>query len=295
LAGGLSGPLHGLRERLLDLLADLEAGLDFAEEHIEFVTVDEAISRLTAATAELDSLLNSLTARSLVTEWPHVVLVGCPNTGKSSLFNALVGSEPAIVSCVSGTTRDYLQAPLRLESLTCMLVDSAGVEANAPHDSISALAQEMTAIQSGQAVLRLLCVDATRELNDWERTQLRDCGKLVVLTKCDCPELISTSITGIKTSARFGRGLDELKARIAARLLSISGDAVPATAERCRASLVQTAIGLKNAIQLAQDRAGDELVASEIRFALEELGKVTGVTYTEDVLDRIFSRFCIGK
>jgi tRNA modification GTPase len=232
-----------------------------------------------------------------VTDWARVVLVGCPNTGKSSLFNALVGSEPAIVSCESGTTRDYLQAPLQLDGLTCMLVDSAGVEANTKHDSMNALAQEMTAIQTGQADLRLLCIDATRELNDWEGTQLQDgSNKLVVRTKCDCPGLISTSIAGIKTSALSGLGLEELKAQIAARLLTFSvGDAVPATAERCRASLVQAAIGLKNASQLTQDRAGDELVASEIRFALDELGKVTGVIYTEDVLDRIFSRFCIGK
>ncbi len=297
LAGGLSGPLHKLRGQLLDLLADLEAALDFAEEHIEFVTREQICDRLSVAEQQMQSLLQSLSTRGLTSDAPRVMLVGWPNTGKSSLFNALVDGKHAIVSDEGGTTRDYLQANLDLGGVTCVLVDGAGVDPDAAGHSINAIAQAMTATQTAQANLRLLCLDSTRTPNDWERQQLQDdSNTLLVLTKCDCPQTVSHPVRAVKTSALAGEGLEELKANMAACLEASSArQAVPSTAERCRASIELATNSLKAAAELAHAAAGDELVASEIRRALEELGKITGVVYTDDVLDRIFSRFCIGK
>jgi tRNA modification GTPase len=333
LAGGLSGPLGKLRCDLLDLVADLEAGLDFSEEHIEFVTAEEVARRLAAATIELESLAATLLSRSITAELPRVSLIGWPNTGKSSLFNALVGNERSLISARAGTTRDYVQATIAFRGAEWILVDTAGIEmadnqaasssrfeeaaVKGSHaTTIADAAQRMSKIQFQQADLRLMCLDATRPLNNWEQERLRqDPEAMVVLTKCDRtvahtfvsadPPVGQTflsascklsSLPAVRTSALSGAGLDELRQGIAARLSAEScGYAVASTAARCRSSIEKALECLRTAAGLAEKRAGDELIAAETRLALDELGKVTGAVYTEDLLDRIFSRFCIGK
>ena len=297
LAGGLAGPLGKLRGDLLDLLADLEAGLDFVEEHIEFVSAEEVIRRLAAAKCELESLVESLRSRSLDAELPRVALIGWPNTGKSSLFNALAGQDRSMVSTVAGTTRDYLQATVEIGGLECVLVDTAGFQATIEFDTISSAAQRMAGMQSQHADLRLLCIDATRSFNPWEQERLELDGEaLVVLTKCDRPKTVTLDRPAVETSALTGAGLARLRSEIARRLNGRPiGHAVASTATRCRSSIEQAIVNLNAAGRLADECAGDELVAAETRMALDELGKVTGTIYTEDLLDRIFSRFCIGK
>jgi tRNA modification GTPase len=164
-------------------------------------------------------------------------------------------------------------------------------------DTISAAAQRMTSTQSQQADLRLLCIDATRPLNRWEQERLeQDREALVVLTKCDRPKSLLLDRPAFETSAMTGNGLAELRVEIAARLNARPvGHAVASTAARCRSSIEQAVVNLDAAGRLAGERVGDELVAALARSALDELGKVTGAIYTEDLLDRIFSRFCIGK
>jgi tRNA modification GTPase len=305
LAGGLAGPLGKLRGDLLDLLADLEAGLDFTEEHIEFVASDEVARRLAAATSELESLVATLWSRSISAELPRVSLVGWPNTGKSSLFNALLGNERSLVSTLAGTTRDYLQATVNLCGVECDLVDTAGFEEAADPDSISAAAQRLSGAQSQHVDLHLLCLDATRPLNEWEQERLQqDREAIVVLTKCDLGvgQTFLSALSRwfdrppVKTSSRTGAGLDALRQKVASRLHEqVVGHAVASTSERCRSSVEQAIENLKTAARLANEHAGDELIAAETRLALNEIGKVTGAIYTEDLLDRIFSRFCIGK
>jgi tRNA modification GTPase len=147
LAGGLAGPLAALRERLLDLLAHLEAGLDFAEEDIEFITPVQLDAQLAAAANEVQQLAQRMHSRRDTTELPRVVLVGAPNAGKSSLFNALAGSDAAIVSDVAGTTRDYVTCRLTAGGQEFLLVDTAG-ETSANEDaSINGLAQVAAAHQ----------------------------------------------------------------------------------------------------------------------------------------------------
>ncbi len=128
LAGGLAGPLGQLRDRLLDLLAHLEAGLDFVEEDIEFITARELDGQLLAAAGAVDRLAQQMASRDLAGELPVVALTGWPNTGKSSLFNALLGDCQALVSEVAGATRDYLTGELEWRGLRFQLVDTAGAE-----------------------------------------------------------------------------------------------------------------------------------------------------------------------
>lgn len=297
LAGGLAGPLGKLRGELVDLLADLEAGLDFVHEHIEFVAADEVARRLDDVRSRLQSLAETLSARSFVGELPRVAIIGWPNTGKSSLFNALVAGDRSLVSSVAGTTRDYLQCQVNFAGLDCVLVDTAGADRAARPDSIDSAAQVMADSQRQQADLRILCIDASRPLNSWECGQLCVDGEaLVVLTKCDRPRTALLDRSAVETSALTGDGLDRLRAAIAARLTGQpAGHAVASTAARCRESVERAIECVTKACRLVDVGTGDELVSAEVRHALDELGKITGAVYTEDVLDRIFSRFCIGK
>lgn len=302
LAGGLAGPLHQLRDRLLDLLAHLEAGFDFSDEDLSFITAVELEEQITTAARSVARLADQMTSRGDTAELVRVVLRGWPNTGKSSLFNALAGRRHAIVSDIPGTTRDYLTAELNLAGIKCLLIDTAGVETepNGSDGDLWKAAQDATCQQSRLAHVQILCLDATRPLNAWERSQLAGDGPapLVVLTKTDAARNTDFHQHAIETSSITGHGLDVLERHLSDRVLaarSSGGDVVTGTAARCRESLRLAGECLERAGELARTQSGEELVAAEIRVALEELGKVVGTVYTDDVLDRIFSRFCIGK
>jgi tRNA modification GTPase len=304
LAGGLARPLGQLRSDLLDLLADLEAGLDFVEDDIRFVTPDELNRRLAAAAETIDQIAAQLAGRDAVTARPRVVLIGYPNVGKSSLFNSLVGNAAALVSTQAGTTRDYLSATIDARGMSIELIDTAGIwgdrsNGSGPRDenSIDDLAQEISSAQFVQADLRLLCIDSTRPLNGWERLQLTTLQTLPILTKCDQARLCELLPGETVTSSLVMTGMEELLRAIHDCLASSPGErlAVAGTAARARESIRTASVCLAEARRLVESDYGDELVATEIRSALLELGKIVGAVYTDDLLDRIFSRFCIGK
>jgi tRNA modification GTPase len=334
LAGGLARPLHSLREELLDLLAHLEAGLDFVEEDIEFIGHAEMEAQLAAAAEQVARIAERMQARGQSGQLPRVVLLGEPNAGKSSLFNALAGHSAAIVSDIAGTTRDYVarrvvfsecHLPSRTstreaaqtpeskpslpaeatEGIECLLIDTAGLHQDAGADAIAAAAKDATQQQAQQADLVLLCLDAAAVASTCPNTLAGEMAahnqppRLVVWTKCDLPPAAPADeqpAFGVKTSSVTGEGIDALRRAIAAALESRLVEPVLAgTADRCRESLRLAASALERAQQAARAKLGEELVAAEVRLALEELGQVAGAIYTDDVLDRVFSRFCIGK
>lgn len=318
LAGGLSKPLAELRDRLLNLLADIEAGLDFVDEDIAFISRERVLVELDHAIRSSEEIERRLRVRDFRLDAPKVVLVGRPNVGKSSLFNALVQrngadlpSVNAIVTDEPGTTRDFLIAPMRAEDVDFLLVDTAGIEesesrSHDPHgeESPRQLAQRQSSGQREQADLQLLCLECDRDLDDWERSQLASGAEstIVVRTKADRHDSLATVVgsvpsTAMLTSVRTGRGITELTREIARRLRSphsTSDLVVTSTAIRCRESVRSMRESLESSRALAMG-AGDELVASQIREALGHLGLVTGEVITDDILDRVFSRFCIGK
>ena len=298
MAGGLALPLGALRSDLLDLTAELEAGLDFVEEDIQFLARDELLRRLTAASAVVEAIQAQLGRRSEAVQVPRVAIVGAPNAGKSSLFNSLVGRYAALVSPQAGTTRDYLTARLSLGGLPIELVDTAGL-AEAAIDEIDAAAQLAAADQARFAAVTLLCLDATRPLAA-RPNEAADGRQIIVWTKADLPPDAATARlkapTDLHVSATTGLGIEQLTSAVAERLQdSASGEVVATTAARCRDSLTRAAFALSAAVAQARDRHGEELIAAEIRLALDELGHILGAVYTDDILDRIFSRFCIGK
>ncbi len=301
LAGGMSRPLSLVRNQLLDLLADLEAGLDFVEEDIRFIDYADVMDRLTGAADVVARLSDQLRERDRTDAAPRIVLVGAPNAGKSSLFNALVGQRAALVSEQPGTTRDYLSARLDVGGIYCELIDTAGVEAATIAEPLSIAAQQLSRERNERADLRLLCLDGSRSIDDGAQTQLAgNDSQIVIITKCDLPQTAgSRPAAAIETSAATGHGLDELRRAIRRQLSDDRGPSASSvttsTSVRCRDSLRLTAESLARARGLAIDRRGDELIAAEVRTALSELGKVVGAIYTDDLLDRIFTRFCVGK
>ena len=331
LAGGLSHPLKRLRDALLDLLARVEAGFDFADEDLPFVTREELDRQLADAHDSVAAILGQAISRGEPVDVVRAVLVGRPNTGKSSLFNALAGKHFALVSEHPGTTRDYLVAELDLDGVKCRLIDVAGAQGEGrgardegrgekdtlgwqlhchpAGDSVTVVptnheieqaAQSAAAAQRRHAHVQVLCLDASRPLDEWEQNELAHspaAERIVVLTKWDLPHRTDCRQEAVETSSLSGHGIEALREELRRAALAAGGaqgGVVAGTAARCYESLRLADQSLRHARQLAS-AAQEELAAAEIRVALEELGKVVGAVYTEDVLDRIFSRFCIGK
>ncbi|SIO45569.1 tRNA modification GTPase trmE [Singulisphaera sp. GP187] len=294
LAGGLAGPITALRNRLLDVLAHLEANLDFAEESdVDPLGRAALADDLAREGAELLALATRLQGRDRSDGHPRVVLAGPPNAGKSHLFNALLGQAHAIVSPQAGTTRDYLSALCECDGLTVELVDTAGVEpASSP---IEGQAQSFGADQAARADLLLDCRSSdTSTTPSWPIAP--DRPRLLVRTKSDL-DPAGDSPEFLATSAATGAGLDELRRAVGAALRSraADGDLPASTGARCRESLERAGQALRSAADTILLNGGDELVAIDLRQAVDDLGKVVGAIVTDDILDRIFRRFCIGK
>lgn len=313
LAGNLSRPLESMRDEVLNLLADVEAGLDFVDEDIEFVSDQAIVSRLRSIGEELERTCQLILRRGGGAANPIIALRGEPNAGKSCLLNRLAGAQAAIVADVPGTTRDVVTIEARIGSQTVTLVDTAGIES--VQNEIDRHSQSQALRVSEQACLRLWCVDQSRsdfaQAAQRMRSQAADERRsgvidIWVATKHDLYPR-SDSSDGLASaahedwlacSAQTGQGIDRLMQSIRGKLDERDAEetgSVVGTAARCRDSLGNARSAIAEAIRLTVDQEGYELVASEIRNLAQCLGEVTGTVYTDDILDRVFSRFCIGK
>jgi tRNA modification GTPase len=291
LAGGVTQPLHAVRDDLLNLLADLEAALDFADEDIEFVGKPEALVRISAALARLTNLRRQLDGREVSGRAVRVALVGAPNAGKSSLFNALAGTAAALVSPEAGTTRDYLTARLALDGIDVELIDTAGRAAAA--DAIEEQAQRLGAGQAARADVVVWCAEPGTSFADEAGIAARGGEVMKVRTKADlAPE---TEEGTVSASVIRPGGVVELRAVLAERVGALARPPLAPSQSRCRHHLDACAADLTAAHRhLALDDP-PELAALAVRGAVGQLGEMVGAVYTTDLLDRIFSRFCIGK
>jgi tRNA modification GTPase len=291
LAGGVGRPMQALRDDLLDLLADIEAALDFADEDIRFVDPSETLLRLGRALAQVTNLGKQLNSRAVAGRPYRVVLAGRPNAGKSSLFNALTGAN-ALVSPEPGTTRDYLTARLELGGVAVELIDTAGLQPE--RDTIDAEAQALGRDQAARADLVLLCLPADQPLRaeDVALVQKESPPVVAIATRCD----LARPPAGMSaTSAVTRTGLGELRLLLAERAAERRAPSLAPSLSRCRHHVEACLANLRRAHALVLEQDPPELLALELRLALEQLGEMVGAVYTEDLLDRIFSRFCIGK
>ncbi|MDR0433469.1 MAG: tRNA uridine-5-carboxymethylaminomethyl(34) synthesis GTPase MnmE [Gracilibacteraceae bacterium] len=311
LSGGLSAALREIRQEILDILANIEAGIDFPEEETDPLARTELLHRLTIIKGHaLDLLAGSRTGR-VIREGLSTVIAGKPNVGKSSLLNALLREERAIVTDIPGTTRDEIHEYVTVGDILLHLIDTAGLRES--EDPVEKLGIERTwkALNLADVVLLLLDVrDAQRgELSAEERMVLTEyAGKVIVLlNKTDLlpdgeyrpPLALQTEgLSLIPFSVKTQRGMDELaldlKERVLAGKAAVSAEPRLANVRQINA-LENSLRSLEKAEEAMQASAPLDLISIDIRAALEEMSQITGDAAEEDLLTCIFSRFCVGK
>jgi tRNA modification GTPase len=288
-AGGIGRRILAERQRLLDLLAEMEAGLDFVEEDITFISdkqIDESLSR---GLLEIEEMLERMDSRDRSESCPRVVLLGPANAGKSSLFNALIDAERSIVSPFAGTTRDWLSARVNIGSMRVELIDTAGVadEESLFHREAGDRREDVLAT----ADMIVWCQDG-RDENEFPEAQRAGC---VVRTKSDLWQ--TKSMAGdVHVSVVNRTGMDEVRATIYRALeVSLVGKRTGSISPRVIDALTRAQQCLREARDVHGSGGGNECVAMLIREVLDFLGEIVGAVYTDDLLDRVFSKFCIGK
>jgi tRNA modification GTPase len=313
MAGGAGRELKALRDAILDLLADIEAVIDFSDEHAPDA-IPVAVqsfwggveTRLSATSAALEAIASRLTARDTgeAGRLPRVVIAGPPNIGKSSLFNALVGHEAALVADEAGTTRDWIAARLEEEGVACLLVDVAGVDGGTGEGAIGREAAARAVAEAERADLVVVCRDAADGPTRGDGNRFQTARKIDVVTRCDrAPharvEAIPEQSAAFRTSSRDGTGIDGLRRAILREVAALPAASTGATV-RMRVGIDAARQSLAAAATIAEaaqkGAACDEaIVAAHLGRAIAALGEVTGAELGNDLIDRIFARHCIGK
>ncbi len=310
LRGQLGQEVDRLRTRLLGMLALIEAGIDFVEEDISFIGREELIASLQETLDEIQAMLATAERGRVLREGARVVIMGRPNVGKSSLLNSLLREDRAIVTAVPGTTRDVIEESVVWDGLMITLVDTAGLRETTDAIEQEGIKRTRSAQEHADMVLHML--DAA-ELNGnglGEFVPLpRGRRALVVINKCDLVDTTSiqrlavgvqerTSYKVLPISVRTGGGVEDLKKSISSHLSQASlesNEGVVITNVRHRLVLERARASVHEALDSTRRGIEPECVAVDLRGAGDALGEITGVITSDDILDRIFSEFCIGK
>lgn len=301
LEGSLQRRISALRDEAADLLALIEAYLDFPDDEVG--AFDSA--RIAAGSAHLDGelsrLIDGYEQGRILRDGASLLIIGRPNVGKSSLLNVLVGEERAIVSNQPGTTRDTVEESILLEGLPFRIIDTAGIRDS--DDTVEAIGVQRALAKLESADLVLLVYDAAVGFTTADSEVLERCRQrpvLLVANKSDLPAAAAhppVDLPRIALSCRLGFGIDALPAMIRACLDPEGDFATRALVSdlRHKEALVRARAALVSFSQLIDNGAPAELAALEMRALLAALGEITGETAPDEILDRIFSRFCIGK
>ncbi|HTN43611.1 MAG TPA: tRNA uridine-5-carboxymethylaminomethyl(34) synthesis GTPase MnmE [Nitrospiria bacterium] len=311
LGGELNRRIAHLRESAVQLLAEIEAGIDFTEEDIRFLNQDQVKVRITELINRTEALIKTAASGKAIREGIATAIVGRPNAGKSSLLNALLLQNRAIVTPVPGTTRDILEEYLNLDGIPIRIIDTAGLRETEDLVEREGVLRTRQAIE--RADLILLVLDISQQLGHEESRLIEDTAgkkRLIVCTKIDLlmensrnRQLVDLlgqdnidSVVFIST--RTGEGLDYLRKAIVKEVRSgivTCGEREAMINARHNSLLLQGQHAMKNAHRSLIEEAPPELIAVDIRTAIDRLGEITGETTTEDLLEKIFKGFCIGK
>lgn len=293
LNGGVSAYVHGLRDRLVDQIARIEAHLDFPEEVDEEFTRTELIAALSALEGELRAQADERRAR-VVRDGASCVLLGAPNVGKSSIMNALAGSERAIVTDIAGTTRDVLTERISLGGLMIELSDTAGVRETGDEIEKIGVERARAAAAAADAVLAVFDAGTPWTPQDKELLSALDARAICVLNKTDLP--VRKSLPGsIEVSCLTGEGLDELQRAILKALDAPQAGENALVCERHIALAREALAEIRAALDAARARVPLDALSVHLHAALNRLGEITGEDATEDVITRVFQNFCVGK
>ena len=304
LRGALSKEIDRIRDTLIRLLAHVEAAIDFTEEDITFIRQEELIQALQHAKADVSRLADTYHEGRVFRDGVTVAIIGRPNVGKSSLLNALVGTDRAIVTSVPGTTRDVLEEVLNVRGVPMRVLDTAGIRETG--DAVEQEGVRRSRAAMTEADLVLVMLDGSTVLGAEDR-ELLACSKgknlVVVVNKTDLACRIHGSELAefervVWISVKTGGGLEELRDTMRSAVLRADfepGEAALVTRLRHRVGLVHAQEALLRALESAGGKLSGEFLAVDLRSAIDALSEITGAVSTDDILDRIFSEFCIGK
>jgi tRNA modification GTPase len=304
LRGDLAREVEQARTSLLTVLSHVEAGIDFVDEDISFLQRDELLRIVREAYAVVQKLEATAQEGRILREGARVVILGCPNVGKSSLLNCLLREERAIVTAIPGTTRDVIEESINLDGVMIHLLDTAGVRET--DDIIEQEGIKRTRAAQDEADLLLVVVDGSVPLTSDDRKLLsatRDRKHLVLLNKADLAVTVErdAALAGhlvYLISAKTGLGVEMVKLALRAQLVSggfEAAESVTVTNVRHRDALRLASESLGQALESVQCGMAGELVSIDVRAAADALGEITGAITTDEILGRIFSEFCIGK
>ena len=306
LKGELSRRINNLFDQLLAVKAQLEAAIDFSEEGLTFQSREKTGQQIEEVKNEVLKLAGSFHQGKIIREGVRITLVGKPNTGKSSLLNALMQEDRAIVTDIPGTTRDTLEERIKVKDIHVVIVDSAGLRSEPEIVEEEGIQRTRNALEKSNLVL--VVFDTSQPLNkndDLLMNELGDRPRCILLNKSDLEqkwekEKIKQFLKDdkpISISAKTGAGMQDLIEAIydfAVKGESI-GESIFVTRERHRNHLKQTATALDTAFESLRYGCSEELIAVDVNLALEHMGLVLGKSFEEDLLDEIFGQFCIGK
>ncbi len=304
LEGKLSRLVHGFREQLADLLAEIEAGIDFPEEDLdvsERLKLQELGNDLVRWMADL---LDTFESGRILREGLAILIFGKPNVGKSSLMNNLLGEARTIVTDIPGTTRDVIEESMVLSGVPLRLVDTAGIRETTDPIEMEGVRRALQKVAASDLVL--LVVDGSKPIDEDDLLALESCRSgrlLVVVNKSDLGRKeLPDSFAGLPSvyvSAKAGTGLEELKDRICSLFFEGSGsdcrETVVLSDSRHWEAVVRAKEALERFLTGIAEGMALEFAALDLRDALDALGEITGETTPGEILERIFSRFCIGK
>lgn len=302
LEGRLSEKISNFQKKLIEVAAILEAWVDFPEEGLEFASIEEIDSEISKVIEDMHQLSATFEDGCKIQHGISLCIIGSPNAGKSSLMNALLDKDRAIVTPIAGTTRDLLEEDFFLNGLNLRLIDTAGIRDAEEFIEKEGIKRSLKAFQ--KADLTLMLLDASREMHEKEKDLLSQLSKnktLIVWNKIDLSESYIRELDFefvVKISAKEKLGLDVLKCAID-KLIWKKGDffkeEVFITSSRHKEALLNSIKSLEMVKNGLKEGISPEFLTIDMRTGLLELGKIIGTNITEDILSSIFSKFCIGK
>jgi len=304
--GEFSHNLQPVKDELLDIIVILESALEFVEDDLPETATADVRTRLGRLAESLSAMAATFRAGNLLREGLRVAIIGRPNVGKSSLFNALLGGEHAIVTDIAGTTRDQLRETFTIGDIPVSLIDTAGLRDTT--DTVESIGVERARRTMADADLVAVMLDVSTPFDDEDREILASAAELehiVILNKIDkvTPAAVAefrenvADESVVAVSALTGEGLNELRSAIVAPFADskAAGDGFLVSDARHFDLLTRAVDEIENSAKLVSERASEEITLVGLHNALRYLGRITGETTTEDMLTRIFSTFCIGK
>jgi tRNA modification GTPase len=303
LEGALSRRLQPIKQELVELIATLEAGIDFAEDDVSILPADKILQRVAAVRKPLHELADSFAYGKIVHEGLTLAIVGRPNVGKSSLFNCLVERERAIVTATPGTTRDLVSETVALGGIPVKLVDTAGIRRALDEAESIGIRKSMEALADADLVLVVFDSSQPATIEDQELLEhAAQRPAIIVENKTDLASsdvsVVSSPLSRVRTSAVTGQGIPALRAEILSHIGGENGGQAETgfLTNLRHQSLVRDSIAALDAAEAAvHNRVPHEMLLLDLYNALRPLDEITGATTTDDILNLIFSTFCIGK